>query len=94
MVNHVIDGKNLIPAVAFLGMVWETLAMLHGETYTNLSVVFEDINFKRATLLPKEDEIQLTVMVQKGMLIVLIHIKFNMRAICFIYRMIVIIFYY
>jgi len=38
--------------------------MLHGEMYTEISVVFEDVNFVRATHMPKEeDEIQLTVMI-------------------------------
>ncbi|EZA57700.1 Fatty acid synthase [Ooceraea biroi] len=66
MTNHVLDGKNLIPAVAYLGMVWETMALLQAEAHTNLSVVFEDLTFMRATHFPKEGETQLTVMVQKG----------------------------
>jgi len=71
IVNHIIDGKNFIPAVTYLGMVWETLALLQGETYNNLSVVFEDVTFMRITHFPKEDEMKLTVMVQKGMPMVL-----------------------
>lgn len=75
MGGHVIDGKNLIPAMGYLAMVWETMGILHTEVYTELSVVFEDINFTRAVHIPKEGEIQLTVMVQKGMLDVSIPIK-------------------
>jgi len=67
MVHHIIDGKNLIPAVAYLDIVWETLALLQGETHTDLSIVFEDVSFMRATHLPKEGEVRLIVMVQKGM---------------------------
>jgi len=69
MVGHVIDEKNLIPATGYLIMVWETMGMLHAEMYTEISVVFEDVNFVRATHVPKEGEIQLTVMIQKGYLV-------------------------
>jgi fatty acid synthase len=71
IVNHIIDGKNLIPAVTYLGMTWETLALLQGETCNNLPVVFEDVTFMRITQVPKEGEVKLTVMVQKGMPVVL-----------------------
>jgi len=76
MIGHVMDGKNLVPATGYLIMVWETIGMLHGEMYTEISVVFEDVNFVRATHMPKEGEIQLTVMIQKGYLVVFIHIKY------------------
>ncbi|XP_024885303.1 fatty acid synthase [Temnothorax curvispinosus] len=66
MSGHVIDGKNLIPAMGYLAMVWESIGMLHGQMHTELSVVFEDVSFIRATHLPKEGEINLTVMVQRG----------------------------
>jgi len=71
MVGHVIDGKNLIPATGYLIMVWETMGILYDEIYTEISVVFEDVNFVRATHMPKEGEIQLTVMIQKGYLVFL-----------------------
>ncbi|KAL0105747.1 hypothetical protein PUN28_015883 [Cardiocondyla obscurior] len=66
MNGHIIDGKTLIPAIGYLAMAWETMGMLHAEMHTELSVVFEDVTFIRATHIPKEGEIQLTVMVQKG----------------------------
>lgn len=74
MIGHVIDGKNLIPAIGYLAMVWESLGLLHGEMYTEISVVFEDVSFMRATHIPKEGNIELTVMVQKGNLIVFLFI--------------------
>jgi len=70
MIGHVIDEKNLIPATGYLAMVWETMGMLHAEIYTEISVVFEDVNFIRAIHIPKEGEIQLAVMIQKGNFIV------------------------
>lgn len=66
MAGHVIDEKILVPATAYLAMVWETLGMLQGKMYTEVSVIFEDIKFIRATHIPKEGEVKLTVMVQKG----------------------------
>lgn len=66
MTGHVIDGKNLIPATGYLSMVWETMGLLHAQIHTELSVVFEDISFMRAIQIPKENELQLTVIVQKG----------------------------
>ncbi|KAL6257976.1 hypothetical protein P5V15_011572 [Pogonomyrmex californicus] len=66
MSGHVIDGKILIPATGYLAMVWESMGLLHMEMFTELSIIFEDVTFLRATPIPKEGEIQLTVMVQKG----------------------------
>lgn len=66
MNGHIIDGKNLIPAIGYLALIWETIGMLRGEMYTEVSVVFEDVSFIRATHIPREGKIQLTVMVQKG----------------------------
>ncbi|KAL6430398.1 hypothetical protein ACFW04_007806 [Cataglyphis niger] len=66
MAGHVIDGENLIPATAYLTLVWEIVGLLHSEMYSDLSVVFEHIIFKRALHISKEDEIELTIMVQKG----------------------------
>lgn len=70
MAGHIIDGKNFVPAIGYLSLVWETLGLLEAEIYTEMPVVFEDINFVRAIQIPKEGEVQLTVMVQKGILIV------------------------
>ncbi|XP_023313671.1 fatty acid synthase-like [Trichogramma pretiosum] len=66
MAGHVIDGRNLFPATGYLNLVWETLGMMHGELHTEVSVVFEDIKFLRATNIPKEGEIEFTLMIQKG----------------------------
>ncbi|XP_025993195.1 fatty acid synthase [Solenopsis invicta] len=66
MAGYVIDGKNVIPAVGYLAFVWEILGTLHAEMYSELSVVFEDVTFTRIIHIPKEGEIQITVMVQKG----------------------------
>jgi len=66
MADHVIDEKNLIPAMAYLVLIWELMGSLRGEIYTQISVVFENVIFERATHIPKEGNIQLTAMIQKG----------------------------
>ncbi|OXU25389.1 hypothetical protein TSAR_001850 [Trichomalopsis sarcophagae] len=66
LAGHVVDGRNLYPATGYLQLIWETLGMMHGEFFAELSVVFENVKFMRATNIPKDKEIELTVMIQKG----------------------------
>ncbi|KAG7203862.1 hypothetical protein KM043_017916 [Ampulex compressa] len=66
MTGHVIDGRNLVPATGYLMLIWETLSLMSDETYTDVSVVFEDVKFIRATTLPKEQSVCLRLMVQPG----------------------------
>ncbi|OWR55047.1 fatty acid synthase [Danaus plexippus] len=66
MAGHVIDGRNLYPATGYLVMVWETLGMMLGELYTEVSVVFENVRFQRATNIPKDGNLEFIVMIQKG----------------------------
>lgn len=68
MAGHVIDGKTLIPAMGYLTIIWEIMGSLQKEIFTELSVVFEDVSFIRATQIPNEGDVQLTAMVQKGIL--------------------------
>ncbi|KAK2585487.1 hypothetical protein KPH14_010141 [Odynerus spinipes] len=64
--GHVIDGRNLFPATGYLSLVWETLGMMLGQLFTEVSVVMEDIKFNRATTIPKEGQVEMTIMIQKG----------------------------
>ncbi|KAI4485852.1 hypothetical protein M0804_006341 [Polistes exclamans] len=64
--GHNIDGRNLFPATGYLGLVWETLGMMIGQLYTEVPVVFTNIKFIRATTIPKEGRVEMTVMIQKG----------------------------
>lgn len=70
--GHVIDGRCLFPATGYLALVWETIGLMNGEDYSDLSVVFEDVKFLRATNVPKEGTVQLSIINQKGYMI---HIK-------------------
>ena len=64
--GHVIDGRVLFPATAYLHLAWETLAMVKGPMYFDLEVEFEDVKFLRATSIAKDQEIEFTVMLQPG----------------------------
>lgn len=47
-------------------MAWETLALMRGELYSEVPVVFENVRFQRATNIPKDGTVEFIVMVQKG----------------------------
>lgn len=59
-------GRNLYPATGYLVLVWETLGMMMGELYTEVSVVFENVRFQRATNIPKDGNLEFIIMIQKG----------------------------
>ncbi|XP_015113026.1 fatty acid synthase [Diachasma alloeum] len=65
MGGHVIDGRNLLPATGYLTLIWETVGMLRGKLYTEVPIIFEDVNFLRATTVSKEP-VKITLMIQKG----------------------------
>ncbi|KAI4476277.1 hypothetical protein M0804_013731 [Polistes exclamans] len=64
--GHMLDGRNLFPTAGYLCLVWETMGMNIGQLYTEVSVIFEDVKIIRATNIPKEDTVEMTVMIQKG----------------------------
>lgn len=66
VIGHVVDGRNLFPATGYLCLVWETLGMMIGKLYMDISVVIKNVKFNRATTIPKEGQVEMTVMIQKG----------------------------
>ncbi|XP_069677436.1 fatty acid synthase-like isoform X2 [Periplaneta americana] len=64
--GHVIDGRNLFPAMGYIALVWESVGLMCGQLYTEVPVVFENVQFHRATSIPKEGSVEFIVMVQKG----------------------------
>ncbi|KAJ8679083.1 hypothetical protein QAD02_014870 [Eretmocerus hayati] len=64
--GHVIDGRNLFPATGYLTLIWETIGMMRGEMYSEVSVIFEDVKFLRATTVPKDGKVDFTLMIHKG----------------------------
>ncbi|XP_046963779.1 fatty acid synthase-like [Vanessa cardui] len=66
LAGHVIDGRNLYPATGYLVMVWDSFGKTMGELFTEVSVVFENIRFQRATNIPKDGPLEFIVMIQEG----------------------------
>lgn len=64
--HHVIDGRNLIPAMGYLVMVWDMLSLMDGKFCDDLPVVFENIKFERATSISSTGTVSLKIIIQKG----------------------------
>ena len=69
LTGHVINERNLFPATGYLFLLWNMIASLRKHDYTNVPVVFEDINFIRATVLSQNNEVELTLSIQEGNII-------------------------
>ncbi|XP_011872028.1 PREDICTED: fatty acid synthase-like isoform X2 [Vollenhovia emeryi] len=61
MYGHVIDGRNLLPAMGYLVFVWQTIGMRKGEVYTTVPIIFQDVRFIRATHLSKKNAVNLKI---------------------------------
>ncbi|XP_024880597.1 fatty acid synthase-like, partial [Temnothorax curvispinosus] len=66
LTGHVVNEKNLFPAMGYLFYIWEMIASLKNQEYINTPIVFEDVNFIRATVLSQQNEIELTLSIQEG----------------------------
>ena len=64
--GHTIDGRIIFPATGYMFLVWKTLAKLRGTTYDQLPVVFENVNFQRATILQKEGSAKFLINILEG----------------------------
>lgn len=64
--GHVIDGRNLFPATAYLYIAWHTLATAMGKIIEDTEVIFENVRFNRATTISKEGSVDFTVSICKG----------------------------
>ena len=66
LTGHVVNEKNLFPAMGYLFYIWEMIASLKNQEYINTPIVFEDVNFIRATVLSQQNEIELTLSILEG----------------------------
>ncbi|XP_043471863.1 fatty acid synthase [Leptopilina heterotoma] len=64
--GHCIDGRILFPATGYLTIVWKTFAKLRGSSYEKTPVVFEDVQFLRATIMPKEGSVKFIINIFEG----------------------------
>lgn len=66
LAGHTIDGRVLFPATGYLTLVWKTFAKLRNEDFEQMPVILEDINFHRATIMPKEGSVKFLINIFEG----------------------------
>ncbi|XP_011499008.1 PREDICTED: fatty acid synthase [Ceratosolen solmsi marchali] len=66
LAGHTIDGRILFPATGYLTIVWKTFAKLMGTEYEKTPVVLEEVQFHRATIMPKEGSVKFLINVFDG----------------------------
>jgi fatty acid synthase len=59
--DHCIDGRVLFPATGYLMLAWRILASSHGKPWTDLPVVFENVQFRRPIFLSDAEKTKLIV---------------------------------
>ncbi|KAG5684248.1 hypothetical protein PVAND_013485 [Polypedilum vanderplanki] len=64
--GHLIDGRCLFPATGWIFLIWETFSMMIGMNFEKVKVVFEDIQFLRATALNKNQDVLITISIHRG----------------------------
>jgi len=70
LTGHVINEKNLFPAMGYLYLIWEMITSLRKQAFTNVPIVFEDINFIRAMMLSQQNIIELILSIMDGNIII------------------------
>nr|CAI5827466.1 unnamed protein product [Callosobruchus analis] len=66
LAGHAIDGRVLFPATGYLTLVWKTFAKLRNEDFEQLPVILEDVQFHRATIMPKEGSVKFLINIFEG----------------------------
>lgn len=64
--GHVIDGRVLFPAAGWICLVWETFGLMNGIYHEELPVIFDDIKLLRATSLKNNQDVFVTINIQRG----------------------------
>lgn len=66
LAGHTIDGRVLFPATGYLTLAWKTFAKIQGTDFEKLPVILEDVQFHRATIMPKEGSVKFLVNIFDG----------------------------
>ncbi|XP_018336014.1 fatty acid synthase [Agrilus planipennis] len=64
--GHAIDGRVLFPATGYLTLAWKTYAKLRNEDFEQTPVIIEDVQFHRATIMPKEGSVKFLINIFEG----------------------------
>ncbi|XP_025199126.1 fatty acid synthase-like isoform X2 [Melanaphis sacchari] len=64
--GHVIDGRVLFPATGYLTLVWKTFAKIHDKNIEEFPVSIENVQFLRATIMPKTGNISFSIRIFEG----------------------------
>uniref|UniRef100_A0A1B6DTB3 Fatty acid synthase n=1 Tax=Clastoptera arizonana TaxID=38151 RepID=A0A1B6DTB3_9HEMI len=66
LAGHAIDGRILFPATGYLTLVWKTFAKLQGTSFEDTPVILEDVQFHRATIMPKDGSVKFLINIFDG----------------------------
>ncbi|CAG9818816.1 unnamed protein product [Phaedon cochleariae] len=66
LAGHTIDGRVLFPATGYLTLVWKTFAKLRNADFEQLPVILSDVQFHRATIMPKEGSVKFLINIFEG----------------------------
>jgi len=64
--GHTIDGRVLFPATGYLTLVWQTFAKLQDKNIEDFPVVIENVQFLRATIMPKDGNVNFLINIFEG----------------------------
>ncbi|XP_050423114.1 fatty acid synthase-like isoform X2 [Adelges cooleyi] len=64
--GHAIDGRVLFPATGYLTLVWNTFAKLQDKNIEDFPVVIENVQFLRATIMPKDGNVNFLINIFEG----------------------------
>lgn len=66
LAGHDIDGRVLFPATGYLTLVWRTMAKLHNKKLEETAIVLENVQFRRATIMPRDKPVRFLINVLEG----------------------------
>ncbi|KAJ3657155.1 hypothetical protein Zmor_016179 [Zophobas morio] len=61
LLRHSTNSQIVYPAAAYVVLIWKTLAKLKNKDYTHIPFVIENMEFHRATIIPKQGSIKFTI---------------------------------
>ncbi|XP_063979711.1 fatty acid synthase [Diachasmimorpha longicaudata] len=64
--GHTINGRVLFPATGYLFLVWKTYAKIHGLDFQQTPIIFENVQFHRATIMPKDGTVRFLINIFDG----------------------------